>query len=133
MTIFLLPTILFYVLFVGLQLASGEPGFIGLLLNMLLLLLLGAGFVIAWRREAPGALAALGALVVFIIAGLSLSGFRPTFGSSPLVWPISLIVAIIKPQSFDPVPSWIVLTSWAILAIPIMLFLASWLLRRKSS
>ena len=130
-TIFLVPTIIFYLLFVGLQLESGEPGFLGLFLNIALLLLMVAGFVIAWRRERLGAALSFGALVGFLIFGQVLFGFRAAFSSSPLVWPLSLIVAIIKPQSFDPIPTWIVVTSWVLLAIPICLFLASWLMRRE--
>jgi hypothetical protein len=132
-TVFLVPTIVVYSLFVGLQLASGEPGFLGLSLNILLLLLMSAGFVIAWRRESMGAAISFGALTAFIVLGLVLSGFRATFSSSPLVWPLSLLVALIKPQSFDPVPSWILVTSWALLAAPICLLLASWLMRRDPS
>ena len=131
LAVFLLPSIVFYMLFVGLQLASGEPGFIGLTLNLLLLLLLSAGFVIAWWREALGGVISLGALAVFIILGVALTGFGPTFSSSPLVWPLSLFVALIRPQSFDPVPNGILVAAWTLTAAPIVLFLASWLLRRK--
>ena len=130
-TIFLVPIIAFYLLFVGLQLGSGEPAFLGLFFNLALLLLMAGGFVIAWRRERLGAVLSLGALAGFLILRLVLLGIRATFSDPPLVWPFSLLVAIIKPQSFDTIPVWIVVTSWVLLAIPICLFGASWLLRRE--
>ncbi len=132
-TVFLVPTIIIYLLFVGLQLESGEPGFLGLSLNIVLLLFMSAGFVIAWRRESLGAVVSFGALAGFVILGQVLSGFRAILSSSPLVWPLSLLVALIRPQSFDPVPTWIVVTSWVLLAAPICFFLASWLMRRGIS
>ncbi len=131
LTIILLPVIALYLIFVGLQLASGEPGFLGMFLNLILLLLLGLGLIIAWRREGFGAMLALGALAGFLALGTAFRGFAATFGSSPLVWPISLVVALVKEQSFDPVPSWILVTSWLLIVLPILSFLGSWMLRRK--
>ncbi len=67
LAILLLPVIAFYLIFVGLQLAYGEPGFLGMFLNLILLLLLGLGLIVAWRREGLGAMLALGALAGFLV------------------------------------------------------------------
>ncbi len=131
-TVILVPIIAFYLIFVGLQLASGEQGFLGLSFNILLLLLLGAGYLIAWRREGLGAALALAALAAFLTLGTVLHGFAAAFHSSPLVWPIALLAALLKEQSFDPMPPWIPVSAWALLLAPILFFAASWILRRES-
>ena len=130
-TVILVPIIAFYLVFVGLQLASGEQGFLGLSLNILLLLFLGAGYVIAWRREGLGAILALAALAAFLTLGTALHGFAVAFHSSPLVWPIALVAALVKEQSFDPMPPWILVTAWVLLVAPILQFAGSWIMRQK--
>ena len=127
----LVALILIYLLFVGLQVLGGETGFPGLYLYMLLLLAMLAGLVIAWWRERLGAIVALVAIAGFFAQAWLLSGFRGTIGSSPLVGPLILIVALIKPQSFDPVPNSIKVASWVIPLAPACLFFFSWLLRRN--
>ena len=127
----LVPLILIYLLFVGLQVLGSEPGFPGLYLYMLLLLAMLAGLVIAWWREGLGAIVALVAIAGFFAQAWLLSGFRGTIGSSPLIGPLILIVALIKPQNFDPVPSSIYVASWVLPIAPTCLFFSSWLLRRN--
>jgi len=127
----LVALILIYLLFVGLQVLGGETGFPGLYLYMLLLLAMLAGLVIAWWRERLGAIVALVAIAGFFAQAWLLSGFRGTIGSSPFVGPLILIVALIKPQSFDSVPSSIYVASWVLPLAPACLFFSSWLLRRN--
>ena len=127
----LVALIFIYLLFVGLQVLGGESGFAGLYLYMLLLLAMSAGLVIAWWREGLGAILALVAIAGFFAQAWLLSGFRGTIGSSPFIGPLVLIVALIKPRSFDPVPNSVYVASWVIPLAPACLFFFSWLLRRN--
>ena len=122
-----------FLLFVGLQIYSGEPANPTIFLSLLLLVGMIAGMVVAWRKEGLGA-----AITLVSIAGyFFLSGTFPGVGGRqgfPLfVGPINLIFALIIPGyhlEMSPEARWVPFISWVLSIFPVALFLASWWLRR---
>jgi hypothetical protein len=121
-----------FLLFVGLQVLSGEPANPAIFISLLLLAGMIAGMVIAWRREGLGA-----TLTLISIAGyFFLSGTFPGVGSRqgfPLfVGPINLLFALLIPGyhlEMSPEARWVPFISWVLSITPVALFLASWWLQ----
>lgn len=133
-SIFLILCIVPYLLFVGLQLPGSGGVFLAFLLYLLLLVALCVGLVIAWWREALGAGIALVALIGSIVPGRVLPGFTAPPGPSLLIGPLNLLVALTVPgyhPDVSPIAGWVRVASWVLTIAPILLFFASWLLRRK--
>ena len=125
-----------FLLFVGLQIFSGEPANPTIFISLFLLAGMIVGMVIAWRREGLGA-----AITLVSIAGyFFLSGTFPGVGGNqgfPLfVGPINLLFALIIPGyhlEMSPQARWVPFISWILSILPVALFLASWWLRRRSA
>ena len=125
-----------YALFIGLQVPSGGGFSFDFILYVLLLFSLQAGLVVAWWREKLGAIIALAAVAGFVIAGLALGGFAEFLQTaSPLSGPLHLFFALTTRGyhlEASPLARQVPWISWALVLIPILLFAASWLLRRES-
>ncbi len=125
-----------FLLFVGLQLLSGEAATLSIFLSLILLTGLLAGLVIAWRNEGLGTAIALVSLVgSFSLSRSSLPGVGSRQGFSFFAGPINLLFALLMPgyhPDVSPTAKLVPVISWALPIVPIMLFIASWFIRRKS-
>lgn len=125
-----------FLLFVGLQLLTGEAANLAVFVSLFLLAGMIAGLVIAWRKEGLGAAITLIAMAgSFFLSGALLPGVGKGQGLSILAGPINLVFALlVQGYSPDVSPSaqLVPVISWTVLTIPVVLFLASWLLRRNS-
>jgi len=125
-----------FLLFVGLQLLSGEPGNLAVFLYLLLLIGMLAGLVIAWWKEGLGAAIALVSLFgSFALNGGILPGVGARQGFSLFVGPLNLLFALLIPgyhPDNSPGAGFVSVASWALPTVPVLLFFASWLLRKKS-
>jgi len=126
-TIPLILGIILYLLFVGLQLLSGESGHPVVTSYMLLLALMLAGLVIGWWKESLGAAIGVAAILGFFVLSQLLPGSRSIVGSSLFTGPLDLLAALNNTYPFPRSLSWV---AWALTA-PVWLFLASYLLRRN--
>ena len=123
-----------FLLFAGLQLLSGEAANLAVLLYLLLLIGMLAGLVIAFRREGLGAAITLASLVgSFALSGANLPGVGRGQGFSLLASPINLIFALLIPgyhPEASPSARLVPVISWALATVPVVLFFASWWLRK---
>ena len=125
-----------YLLFAGLQLVSGEPGNPAIYQYLLFLVGMLAGLVIAWWKEGLGAAVALVSLLgSFALSGGILPGVGFRQGFSLFVGPLNLLFALLIPgyhPDVSPSAKLVPVASWVLPTLPVLLFFASWLLRRKS-
>ena len=125
-----------FLLFVGLQLLSGERGNPAIFLYLLLLAGMLAGLAIAWWKEGLGATIALVSLVgSFALSGGILPGVGSGQGFSLFAGPLNLLFALLIPgyhPDQSPSARLVPVVSWALAAVPVLLFFASCLLRRRS-
>ncbi len=122
-----------YLLFVGLQLLSGESGLPALTLYLLFTVILLVGLVVAWWREGMGSGIALVAMLAIFGQSLAFPRYATTMGS-PLLGPLTLIMALVMPgyhPDASPIAGVVQTVAWVLTVAPSVLFLASWLLRRK--
>ncbi|MBI3158213.1 MAG: hypothetical protein HYZ26_01265 [Chloroflexi bacterium] len=123
-----------FLLFAGIQLPFSQAGNLWIFLYPLFLLALLAGLAIAWRKEGLGTAVALGSLVAsFALGGGTLPGVGRGQGFSLFVGPINLLFALLMPgyhPEMSPAARWVPALSWLLPAIPTVLFLTSWWLRR---
>ncbi|MEW6717393.1 MAG: hypothetical protein AB1345_07815 [Chloroflexota bacterium] len=126
-----------YLLFVGLQLLSGESGNPAIFLYLFLLIGVLSGLAIAWWKEGLGVTITLVSLAgSFALSGGLLPGVGSGQGFSLFVGPLNLLFAFFIPgyhPDSSPGARLVPVASWVLLIVPVLLFLASWLLRRKSS
>jgi len=124
-----------FLLFVGLQLVSGEAANPAIYLSLLLLVGMLAGLVIAWRREGLGAAITLGSLSgYFMLSGAVLPGADAKQGFPLFVGPVNLLFALLIPGyhlEMSPEARWVPFISWVLSILPVLLFLASWWLRGR--
>ena len=123
-----------YVLFVGLQLPGSGHVLLAFLLYLLILAATCAGLIIAWWREALGALIVLAAMMGSIVPGRLLPGFTAPPGPSLLIGPLTLLAALTVPgyhPDVSPIAGSIRVASWVLTLTPVVLFFSSWLIRRK--
>ena len=123
-----------FMLFVGLQLFSGEAVNLAIVLTLLLQVGMLAGLVIAWWKEVLGAAITAVSLVGSVaLSGAFLPGVGRGQGFSLFVGPINLLFAILIP-GYNPDVSasakWVPILSWALPTVPVALYFASWWLRR---
>ncbi len=125
-----------FLFFVGLQLLSGESGNLAIIINLLLLVGMLAGLIIAWRREGLGVVITFFSLVGSLgLSEASLPGVQPGQGFLLFVGPINLLFALLMPGYHPEVSSsarLVPIISWMLLIVPVVLFFASWLLRKQS-
>ncbi|MBM3145190.1 MAG: hypothetical protein FJ010_09525 [Chloroflexi bacterium] len=125
-----------FLLFVGLQLLSGEAGSPAIFLSLLLLIGVLAGLVIAWWKEGPGSLITFLSMIgSFALSGSLLPGVGSRQGFSLFAGPLNLLFALLIPgyhPDSSPSARMIPPLSWALLIIPVLLFAVSWQLRKKS-
>jgi hypothetical protein len=123
-----------FLLFVGLQLLSGEAANLGIYLSLLLLAGLIAGMAIAWRKEALGATISLASLAAtFVLSSSVIPGVGSRQGISLFAGPINLIFALLIPGFHldnSPLARWVPFISWMLTLVPAVLFYASWWLRK---
>ncbi len=124
-----------FMLFVGLQLTSGEGVNLAFVLSLLLQVGMLAGLVIAWWREGLGAaITAVSIVGSIALSGSTLPGVGVGQGFSLFVGPINLLFALLMP-GYNPDMSesakWVPILSWALPIIPVVLFFASWWIRRS--
>jgi hypothetical protein len=123
-----------FLLFVGLQLFSGGAANSVIFLSLLFLVGILAGSVIAWWKEDFGAAIIMVSLIgSFSLSGALLPGVGTGQGFSLFVGPINLLFAILFPgyhPEVSPSAKFASVISWVIPIIPVVLFFASWLLRR---
>jgi len=126
---------IFYLLFTGLQLASGETGNLAIYLYFLLLVGLLIGFAITWWKECLGATVVFISLVgSFILSGRILPGAGARQGFSLFVGPLNLLFALLIPGyhlDHSPSSKWVPLISWILPIVPVLLFYVSWSIRRR--
>jgi len=124
-----------FLLFVGLQLVSGEAANPAIYLSLLLLVGMLAGLVIAWRREGLGAAITLCSLSgYFMLSGAVLPGADAKQGFPLFVGPVNLLFALLIPGyhlEMSPEARWVPFISWVLSILPVLLFLASWWLRGR--
>ena len=124
-----------FLLFVGLQLLSGEPGNPVIFLYLLLLVGMLTGLTIAWWKEGLGATITLVSLAgSFALSGGILPGVGSRQGVSLFAGPLNLLFALLIPgYSPDRSPSakLVPVISWALPTVPVLLFFASWLVRSR--
>lgn len=130
-SIFLIVILVLYILFIALQVLSGEPAFSGIFLYLFLLVVMCGGFILCWKDERLGSIVASLAILGYYMLGWGMVEIRQQALDAPTTGAVMLVAALVKPQSFDPLPTWIQVTSWLLLALPVGLFLASWALRRS--
>lgn len=123
-----------FLFFVGLQLLSGEGVNPAIFLYLLLQVGMLAGLVIAWRREGLGAATTFVSLIgSFALRGALLPGVQPEQGSSMFAGPLNLLFAILIPgyhPEVSPSAKWVPIISWGLAIVPVVLFSASWWLRK---
>ena len=123
-----------FLLFVGLQLLSGESGNLAVFLYLLLLVGMFAGLVIAWRREGLGAAITVVSLVgSFALSGALLPSVGRGQGFSLFAGPINVLFALLIPgyhPEVSPSAKWVPIISWVLPTVPVVLFFASWWLRK---
>lgn len=124
-----------YLLLVGLQLLSGEPGNPAISLYLLLLVGMLSGLVIAWWKEGLGATITLVSLIgSFAMSGGVLPGVGVRQGFSLFVGPLNLLFALLIPgyhPDMSPSAKLVAVVSWVLPTILVLLFYVSWLLRWK--
>lgn len=136
LSILIVILIILYMLIIGLQLESGEPGNLAIIQYLILLSSMTAGLVIAWWREGLGAAIVLGSILgSFALRGEILPGVggRQIFSLlvGPLNLPFSLLISGYYPDNNLAV-NFVSVASWVILIVTVLLFFVSWLLRRES-
>lgn len=135
LTTLVIPITSCFLLFVGLQMESGEGGPAGFILYLLFTLAILTGLIIAWWKEGLGAIVSLAGLVGFLGYSLITSGFAGMlYEEAPLAGSLHLIFALIISgyhADDSPIAKMVPLFSWILIILPIGLFLASWLLSRE--
>lgn len=125
-----------FLFFVGLQLLSGETANATIFLSLIVLVTMFAGLIIAWWKEGLGAaITSVSVVVSFLLSGASLPGVGREQGFSIFAGPINLLFALLFPgyhPEVSPSAKMVPAISWILLIVPVLLFFASWLLRRKS-
>jgi hypothetical protein len=124
-----------FLLFVGLQLLSGEPGTPSIVLYLFLLIGMLAGLAIAWWKEGLGATITLVSLVAsFVLSGKVLPGVGSRQGVSLFSGPLNLLFALLIP-GYSPDRSssakLVPMISWTLPTVPVLLFFASWWLKGR--
>jgi hypothetical protein len=123
-----------FLLFVGLQLLSGESGSLTILLYLLLLVSLLVGLAVSWWKEGLGAAITLASLIgSFVLSGGILPGVGSRQGGTLLAGPLNLLFALLLPGYSPDVSSsarLVPVASWVLSIVPVMFFFASWLLRK---
>lgn len=125
-----------FLLFVGLQIFSGERANPTIYISLFLLAGLIAGMVIAWRREDLGAVISLASIAGYFFLDGTFPGVGKGQGFPLFAGPLNLLFALIIPgyhPEMSPEAKWVSLISWALSILPVALFLASWWLRRWSA
>jgi hypothetical protein len=126
-----------FLLFVGLQILSGEAANADFFLYLLLIAGLSGGLILAWWMEGLGAAIALvSAAVSFVLSGALLPGAGRGQAFDLLEGPIHLCFALTMPgyhTEMSPAARFVPALSWVIPAFPALLFLISWWLRRSTS
>jgi len=126
-----------YLLFVVLQLISGESASPAIYLYLLFLFGMLTGYTIAWWKEGLGVMVTS----VFLLGSFLLSrGILPGVGArqgfSLLAGPLNLLFVLIIPGynlEYSPSAKWVPMLSWVIPVIAVLLFFTSWYLRKRFS
>ena len=123
-----------FLLFVGLQLLSGEAANPAIFLSLLLQVGMLAGLVSAWRKEGLGAAITVVSLVGSLaLSGALLPGVGRGQGFTLFAGPINLLFALLisgyHPE-VSPSAKWVPVISWVLPTVPVVLFFASWWLRK---
>ncbi len=125
-----------FLFFVGLQLLSGEAANTAIFVSLIVLAGMCAGLLIAWWKEGLGAAVTAASIVVsFVLGGATLPGVGRGQGFSLFAGPINLLFALLSPgyhPEMSPSARMVPIISWILPVAPILLFFASWWLRRKS-
>jgi len=124
-----------YLLFVGLQLISGESANPAIFLYLLLLVGMLTGLLVAWWREGLGATVILVSLAgSFILSRGILPGVGARQGFSLLAGPLNLLFALLIPGyhlDHGPSAKWVPVISWIMPIFAVLLFFASWSVRKR--
>jgi hypothetical protein len=123
-----------FLLFVGLQIFSGEPANPTIFLSLLLLVGMIAGMGIAWWKEGLGAAITLVSIAGYFFLSGTFPGVGARQGFPMFVGPVNLLFALIIPgyhPEMSPQARWVPFSSWVLSIVPVALFLASWWLRRE--
>lgn len=124
-----------FLLFVGLQVLSGETAGVAFYLYLGILAAMLTGLIIAWWREGLGvAIMVVLALAYFLLGGATLPGVGGGQGFGLLVGPVNLLFALLVPgyhTEASPLARMVPLISWILLVVPVLLFFVSWFLRKE--
>lgn len=123
-----------FLLFVGLQIFSGEPASPTIFLSLILLVGMIAGMAIAWWKEGLGTAITLVSIAGYFFLSGTFPGVGARQGFPMFVGPVNLLFALIIPGyhlEMSQEARWVPFISWVLSIVPVALFFASWWLRRR--